>query len=511
MYHKYFVNLFIFSLIAFNVRAQTPSWTDYNTRTLKFPEEKFLVGFASENNPDKAPEGDLLKKLSGYAKDQLVENIMVDVRSVTTLNVLNVNAQTLEELKKTSSSISQAKIVGLQTEQFYDPKKKQGFAIAYAERSKVVKDYKNLVSQLITEINDQYNIALQQKEKNQIQLAAKSLYKAQTDLKELEEAQSLLVSLTGKVEDPAIGLDQSRELSLKVENTLSGLRNGLRNSIDELAYFLVESIGMQTNSSAPIQVQPFTFEDTPMGSPFSRKLATALENKIVAQGKIPVVQGYAKQAATNVVQGTYWDELNFVKVIAIVRNVETGQALASATASIDKSKLTAANSAYRPENYKQALINQKLFAENELKSEGLQVDILTNKGGKNLFYSEGEELKLLARANRECYLRFIYHLADGSKVLLLDNYYVNRDKVNQYYELPYEFECAEPFGVETLQLNAQTKPFEPLQTSSEYGYDFIVEDTDEVLVKTRGFKRKDTSKEEVLKAESRLVINTMRD
>ena len=163
--------------------------------------------------------------------------------------------------------------------------------------------------------------------------------------------------------------------------------------------------------------------------------------------------------------------------------------------------------AYTPENYKQALINMKEFAKDEVKGGNLNIDVYTNKGKENLIFTEGDVLKLFVRANRECYLRFVYHLADGSKVLLLDNYYINRDNVNQVYELPYEFECAEPFGIETLQLNAQGEPFEALNVRSEYGYDFILDDTQTIITKSRGFKK--SKSETDIKAEKRLVFTTM--
>ena len=79
---------------------------------------------------------------------------------------------------------------------------------------------------------------------------------------------------------------------------------------------------------------------------------------------------------------------------------------------------------------------------------------------------------------------------------------------NKVYELPYEFECSEPFGVETLQLNAQELAFGGLRTKNQDGYEFIVDDMQTILVGTRGMKK--VSKNE-LKAERRITITTMRN
>jgi len=70
-------------------------------------------------------------------------------------------------------------------------------------------------------------------------------------------------------------------------------------------------------------------------------------------------------------------------------------------------------------------------------------------------------------------LRFIYNSADGQKVLLLDNYYIAENMVNKMVELPFEFECSAPFGVETLLASAQPTQLTPLSITHTDGFDFI--------------------------------------
>jgi hypothetical protein len=160
-----------------------------------------------------------------------------------------------------------------------------------------------------------------------------------------------------------------------------------------------------------------------------------------------------------------------------------------------------------PENFIEANKKAKIFNENEIVGGDLQLEVWTNKGNTNLLYSQNDTLKLYIRTNKECYVRFIYHLADGSSVLLLDDFYIGIDKVNKVYQLPDEFICSEPFGAEMLQVNAQTEKFEPLITTQQNGYNFISNDLADILIKNRGFKKTDNNK--ILKAETRLVITTM--
>ena len=159
-----------------------------------------------------------------------------------------------------------------------------------------------------------------------------------------------------------------------------------------------------------------------------------------------------------------------------------------------------------PENFITANTKRKNFAENEIVGGDLNLEVWTNKGTDNLLFSEGDTLRLFLRVNKACYIRFIYYLADGSKVLLLDDYYIGVDKVNKVYKLPEDFICAEPFGAELLLVNAQTEKFEPLNTKEQYGYTFITDELSDVIKKSRGFKK---LKEGIMKAESSTVITTM--
>lgn len=94
--------------------------------------------------------------------------------------------------------------------------------------------------------------------------------------------------------------------------------------------------------------------------------------------------------------------------------------------------------------------------------EELDVNLLTNKGTKDLEYTEGEMMRIRVKANKECYLQLIYYI-DGDKILLLENKKITKENVDKEYELPYNFRCAAPFGKGRLQLNANTKKFRKLQ------------------------------------------------
>ena len=137
---------------------------------------------------------------------------------------------------------------------------------------------------------------------------------------------------------------------------------------------------------------------------------------------------------------------------------------------------------------------------------GLNLDLWTNKGADNLLYHGNDTLKLYTRSNHECYLRFVYYMADGSKVLLMNDYYIGSDQVNKVVQIPENFICAEPFGIESLVLNGQTTPFPKLSTTKRDGYIFIDNEVKDIVSQSRGFKRLNN---EMLNGEKRLIINTL--
>lgn len=111
---------------------------------------------------------------------------------------------------------------------------------------------------------------------------------------------------------------------------------------------------------------------------------------------------------------------------------------------------------------------------NIVKPQKLTLKITTNKGSKPIFKKD-EKVIIKYKLNKPAYVRIIYLMADSSAVLLADNLYVDADKLNKYIQTPYNFVCAEPFGTEKLVAYAQAMPFEKLNTTIQYGYEFITQ------------------------------------
>jgi hypothetical protein len=486
--------------------AQPPEWADVKIRSIRYNDSEYLVGFASEPNSQKENPAALLARLESYAKGQLIEYIQVTVRSETELRVTESDSKHQQSYMSMNSSSSNLSLTGLKVEKAYDEKGKTGYAMAYARRSELLGYYKKLIKSNLVDAEVKVKSAQEAMKSNNGEQALKLALEAISIIPAIEQAQSVVFALRkGSVTDEDTQMLRLAGNKGNIEDLMRQVQRSSGNTIDDISYFLTRGLFLQTGKlNTPISLSNFTYQDTKIGSELSNRLNQSLSSKLVENGYQVTASGVKAEGL--VLTGTYWKEPSDLKLFATLKKTD-GTLVASAEAYLPLSWAEGSGVKYLPENFEEAYSRMRVFNKDEVVKGDLNVEIWTNKGDENLVYTEGERLKFFVRVNKECYIRMIYYLADNQSVLLMDNYYVAAHMANKVIELPDEFECAEPFGVETLQVNAQTQPFSPLRTRSMYGYQFIDESFDDIILGTRGFKKVDDKPMD--KAEKRIVFTTM--
>ena len=501
----------IFLLLQIDVFAEDPpKWIEDGRRKFDYPDKTYLTGFAIDMDTKKDDIDEVLANLRETAKGILINTVKVKVKNISTLDVRDASGQDVQEtFRQYSESFSELEIKGLKVESYFDKKDKKAYAFAYAKRNVIVENYMAKIYQAKLKINENVKIGDNFMQKGNKQDALKKYLSCGSDFREIEEALSVVFILKNVIDEQ---LDKENvelvDLKLLVDNKVADIYQNKELSLDDAAFFIANTYKTQVeNANIPVRLGNVTYQDTKMGSSFSRRFYSVLEQKLNSETNLQIITNVSPGSdINNLFSGNYWKDGNYLKVITTIRNTNSGKILYSAESKISIDAINNADLNYKPENFEDAYSRMLDFKKGEVVGGGLNIDIWTNKGQDNLMFVKDEHMKLYIRANRECYVRFIYHMADGSKVMLLDNYYIGSGNINKVIEMPYEFECAEPFGVETLQLNAQSDEFSPLNIRTEYGYDFIVDNFSSVLVKTRGFKRVEPTKP--LKAEKRLTITT---
>lgn len=491
-------------------RSQNPKWTEYQYRNSKFPASFYLVGFTSDESTGTETVSELTDRLKSAARTQLIESIHVDIRSMTTTNITNINAETNMYFKQTSVSLTKVELSNLQTDTYYDKKEGIGYAIAYVKKSDVSSYYLNKIENLKEKLNLKIAEAQQLQKANDKQNALITFNQCNNLFREAEAAHTLIIAFEKRsITDPQLHFKTFSEQKQIVQKAIRDLQKNTELSLDDVAFFMAYNIRLMADSiQQPIELNIFTYQDSKMASTFSKRFDMSFEQELVNAGyriKRNVNPLYNDKPPYTL-SGTYWEDGQYIKIIALLRSNTTGESVASVEGLMPAQWLRDRNIDIKPANYNFAFENFVKFNQTNNANGNLQVLMSTNKGDENLVFAENDTLKLYIKANKACYLRLIYHLADGSKVLLLDNYRISNELANQVYEIPQYFVCAPPFGIETLQVNAQTQKFMPLKIQSQYGYDFILGNLDEILENTRGFVPTDSKGGT---DEKRLTVTTM--
>lgn len=288
-----------------------------------------------------------------------------------------------------------------------------------------------------------------------------------------------------------------------------------------------------------VRLDYFTLENTEMGSVFSRELYRLLRAELPNAGVQLRENGndLAKQQAflgkdDYVVCGIYKENGGKIEVQTYLYDLRDKRPIRFIQEDISTDLLAAQKIPWRPNQLEQAKRTRNLIVEDEAPAPNpkpspaplptpepspsrgdFALSVMTSKGFGHQVFTEGERMRIAVKAEKPCFLRLIYHAADGNKVLLLENVPMTVSDEGNFVTVPQEFECSAPFGVETLQLFACTEVFPPLKTHAQDGFIFIDEAVEGVNAQTRGFKPvssgKKDSKSTFSKAEVSVQVTTL--
>lgn len=506
---KWLISPLFFLLVICNfVKAQKPDWVSFEQRKSLYPAEEFFKGFSLKDVGKSDKLGESLERVKENAISNLSNSVQVTVESVSTLNTLEVNDELKQEFKENIASFSRVDLAGINAQTYHDKRKDRVYAFAYVKKQDLADYYLEQVILKKNEIASKIEMADDFASSGRRDKALKSYFECKPLFTEIKEAQSMIILLKASSE----ALNEVRDYQVKVERAINNLYQSDLVSLKEVSGLIAEALYMQTGEiEGKVRLTTFTYEDTRMGSQFSRRLHNQLEQALIQTGGFNIesnnisFNGGVEQPEF-LLNGTYWEEKGRIKVLANLRKMQDGSTTASADGYLPKLWLDENHVSWKPENFTEAHENMMQFRKDEIVDGNMNLEVWTSKGNESPIFLESDTLGFYVRLSHPAYVRIINHFADGSRVLLVDNMYLGADKVNKVVEIPQQFQCAPPFGAEVLQVNAQTDAFKPLKTSSKYGYQFIDDDLSTILKTTRGFK---PIKNEDLKAEKRIVVTTM--
>jgi len=333
MSHKLMLFLII-TIFSVEIYAQKPDWTDYYKRQEMYPESEYLLGFISGFNKNDEESGDLKLKYEMFAKDKLVQSIQVAIETNNSLDISNINGRSDEAFLSKSVSFSKANVNGLKAYSYYDRKKKEVFAIAFANKKELAFYYRNLISSGKTEIKQKLSEGKKYAEKENKEDALRSFYEAMPILKNVDEARVLLIALNRKMYAD-IDVDEINKLKVDLINQIDKLIKPEELSLSETAYFAAYGLFLQLGTSSQhFYLSEMSFENTGLKSKFSEKWNHEFSTALVKAGKYHVSD--MKSYNQLIVNGNYWKEGKFLKLNISVWDADKIIAVSKASILIEK-------------------------------------------------------------------------------------------------------------------------------------------------------------------------------
>jgi Domain of unknown function (DUF4384) len=239
---------------------------------------------------------------------------------------------------------------------------------------------------------------------------------------------------------------------------------------------------IQRQDLKKVQLNPLTYEQQEVVDDFSIKATTALRQEL---SKInPTLQITASSRSwkddNTVIKGGYQIKGNFVEFVAQLAD-PTNKPIGKPALDRLLPKNLAPNETVIPTIAPPVLAEVKQIKQdlNQVKEPlpnvaTLKFSIATNRGLSGLLFEENDTMRLSVRANKACYVRLVYRMANGQLALLRNHdFKINEYALDQWTEIPEDFVCAAPFGAEFLVAYASTEMFDPLKIHEKDGYVII--------------------------------------
>lgn len=496
---------FLFIFPVFVSAQELPTWVENKGFSPWISERENLTGFGISvfSKNDNIQEAQKLAEEN--AKKNLAEKIRVHVHAETKTLKQQTGIDFEQKLESEVISITEIELLGLKKEFYVDKKNGMAYCLVQVPRAYLIKSYEYKIFEKNKELENAYFIAAEYEKNKQKNLALENYLNCSHLINIITDLQSILLGL-GKIPEQTIVVDK-----VDVSMAVSRLVNTI-NSVNDLAFFVAYVFKEQTQNKilTGVIVSPLTYRNTGMASQFSKILRESIEHQLVVHNQWetypikkydPTIENMSR--IKYAVKGSYWESDEKININVFLNEILTGKKLASIEYAFDRKLADIEYLPLKPKNFDQAKSDMAVFKKDEFASNGIQLDVFTNKGQDDLIFTEGDKMKVFLKTNLPCYIQLIYHLSDSTRILFLNNEFLDIDKINKIYELPFVFVCRPPFGVETLQVNASAEPFPPMKTNKKDGMLYIEEDLENILKKSREF---DVS---IFRAEKRLVITTM--
>jgi len=520
--------LVLLSITAPATAATVPDWVlTSGTAISDYPTQRFATGFGISATNRKTPKQEKISFAEDMARVQLALTLSTGIESEAVINsfssIVDGNEELIDEYKAKSVTRSSLNLDGIDVTVFWHKDSQPAYALAHLDKAAARKHYNDKFKTKIKMLTELQAEADRQLAKKNISMARTFFLKCEKMIDDIEEINLIINLIGGK---PPITEDIIKQV-VAIKSASAKLWNQEAETLEDAAAQIAIKLSEQVPKKGKVQINALMLEDSYQYSQFSVRFRTILERAISKHTSLSPIDankqdftpdssriarhGMTANGADYLLSGTYFVKSDGIHIYT--RLIDTKTSTVVGTADAHTLNTAAKGIELKPRNYLQTLQDHKVFRKNEMIGGRIQLETWTSRGVDGLVLEDGDELKIMVRVNQPVYLRFIYHLNNGARVIpdrLYMNYYIGADKVNKIVELPDTFEVCAPFGSETIQMFASNKRFPPVDLVDHRFdgevYEVIADTLEESNTLYRGLKRK---KKEVEMDEVRIPLTTI--
>lgn len=227
-------------------QKDAPFWLDPYQRASKYPDNSFIIGLSSELVGKNQSLAAIYKQLNQLARNQIIESIHVNVKSTTEMNISIVNTESTQLLDQNSVSISNAELVGLKFENYYNKKKKTAFSFSYVSIQELIEFNLDIIKVNTAAIDNNVSVANASINSGNKEKAIDLLFDSQSKLKEINQSAVILMALD---QDDQLDFNKIGQMKLDVAQGTNDFFNKGSLNVQEIASFYAYGLQLQVGDA----------------------------------------------------------------------------------------------------------------------------------------------------------------------------------------------------------------------------------------------------------------------
>ncbi|MYB63390.1 hypothetical protein F4X73_01755 [Candidatus Poribacteria bacterium] len=438
-----FISIFMFSTIFTSIATSNGVYPDWILPDLReYPIETYLfdVGRSNIENKEEA-----YKEAIAKAHRKIAEKILRKVDIIIRINRNNPEHYLVQEHYSTvledyctrrqanpALKIKNLLKRNLSVEAARPEQDTETFALVYITRDRLREIYANHALNLQNEIRDKLNIAQAAERALNINTAVRSYLQTYPLYEALKEAEIIQIgaefnpNFENSFRRLARAATENREnlwSHRMVIKRVEELQGTVIVNYNDIFKSVINQLAVQvTNPNGSVLVQPLIYQDSEMISPITLEFTQAMR-----EGLPWAIVDSARQFDQNTIGNyeisrerpnwrlspSFWINGEEITIRATLRNVTNGDFLASAIVKVMRTQLRESHP-YKPRGYERArnekeAFNPRYFVRETSRGNGetivehafspvggLKVDVKTGEGRSDLYYTEGDTVKIFA-------------------------------------------------------------------------------------------------------------------